>query len=411
MRNTLWALMAAVIAASPSHAAWVWVYEGERHVVMPPEVGQPAWASYPDDDDDGRPDSVVTNVRLRIENEAGDAISKIRVGKTIRLIAEPELGGLETETLTVQFYLRGPGGAMPVVPADSIREAQPLGTAPATYRAMYAIPEEPVALHAGDYEASVEITLGNATMPAGVDDPVALRIAGPRESTTDKVERKVRRGLEKAGHKVKEFGEGVFDDVSETWSEATAGPPPGSLRQVQPRETAGIATRLSELPTSPLAPERDALAIDRAGALRSKKGPARSVLFIPYDEPRELTPEGWIPLGQVLMTGLRISTLSDGPKSVAWTLDRVTGCRVALEMEPMDTEGYVHFLAPGGESVGRIPADAEWFGGMVFPSDTHINQKRHPDTEDGGLVKVKMVVPLTKGSVRAAFEVPVIGVP
>jgi len=79
-------------------------------------------------------------------------------------------------------------------------------------------------------------------------------------------------------------------------------------------------------------------------------------------------------------------------------------------MDPGDTEGYVRFLTPNGESVGRIPADAEWFGKMVFPSDTHISQKRHPDADDGGLVKVKMVVPLAEGSVRAAFEVPVVGV-
>ena len=72
---------------APAHAAWVWVYGGEKHVVMPPEEGQPEWASYPDADDDGKPDPIITNIDLRIESDEGEAISKARVGQTIYLVA------------------------------------------------------------------------------------------------------------------------------------------------------------------------------------------------------------------------------------------------------------------------------------------------------------------------------------
>lgn len=409
MRRFIWSLLLLGVPVVSADAAWIWVYDGEKHVVMPPAEGRPAWSQYPDADADGEPDPIITSLVLRIETEAGESAAKTRVGKSLHLTAQPELGGLELEPVSVTFHLAGPNGEVEVTPDQPLRGELTLGTAPAVYHAYYEIPEEPVEDQVGDYELTVDLAVGGATPRPGSVEPARIRAVGPRESTSEKVKVRVKEGLDRAKAEIREFGRDIRNELKDFIAEAGEGPPPGSLRDVHRRETLGMAEKLAAIPTSPLAPERKALGLERAWALKSRKGPFRSLLVVPYDMPQPLLEGGWIPLGRVAMTGLLVPGAPDPAEASPGPQGQLTSYRLALEMEPGDVEGYVNLLADDGSSVARLPTEAEWFAKMVFPDETHARQKRHPGHEEGGLVIVKLVAPLPTGCVRVEFDLPVVG--
>jgi hypothetical protein len=372
---------------------------------MPPEEGQPEWASYPDADEDGKPDPIITHIDFGIENDKGETASKARVGETIHLVALPELGGLELETLTVRFRLAGPRGEVEVQPEEAIRQPGPLGTAPAIYRAQYAIPEEPVEDHVGQYEATVEVELGSARSTPEMTSVAQLRVVGPRETTPEKIARRVRTGLQKAGEEVSEFGQRVARKVEDWLEETTQPPPPGALHVVHDRAARGMIEAFVAGPTGPPAADAAALARDRGAALRSKTGPARSVLVIPFDSTRKALPDGSSPIGYLAMGGLRLS----GPAgSQPLTAEGAPTCYPLALQGSAEGEIEVAVLSADATPLVVLPAQVQWFNKVPWPRQSYLKVEREPDAEADGLISVELVSPVHRGAVRVVFTLPVV---
>jgi len=415
VRRMALAVTIALALVAPSHAAWVWVYGGEKHVLMPPEEGQPPWAAFPDANGDGQPDPVITKVELRIEDEEGQAIVRARLGKTVRLVARPELGGMELEPLSVTFRLAGPVGEVEVVPDDALQAAVVLGTAPALYSATYTFPEPPSRDFVGEWEVSVEVKVGSATFDSADRQPVALRVLGPRETTPEKVGRKVRGGLQDAGRKVREFGDRVAGEVEDWIAKQKREDIPGALKPVQPRQTLGMVHRSLTAPGSPLAADESLLSAERAGGLRSRMGPSRSLLIVPFDGASEPTPDGWFPLGYVVISGVRPPGVADLQTLVPWVGDGgLRAGRIALEAEPGAADGTVHFEAADSTVAGdlvTVPATVEWFDEVIWPGQTQLRVQRHPTPQADGLIDVKLVSAVSGGAARVEFTLPVVALP
>lgn len=401
--------------AAPAHAAWVWVYGGEKHVLMPPEEGQPPWAGFPDANGDGQPDPVITKVDLRIEDEEGQTISRTRLGKTIRLVAQPELGGMELEPLSVTFRLTGPVGAVEVVPDEALKAAVVLGTAPAIYCASYTFPAPPSREFVGEWQASVAVKVGSTVFDTAERQAMALRVLGPRETTPEKVGRKVRGGLEKAGREVKEFGEKVAEEVEEWVAQQKDVEVPGALKPVQPRQTLGMVHHVVTAPGSPLAGEKSALSAERATGLRSRRGPSRSLLVAPFDVAPEPTTEGWFPLGYVVIGGMRPPGVADLQTALPWVSESgLRAGRIVLEAEPGAADGTVHFQASDPAVAGdlvAVPATVEWFNKVLWPGQTQLRVRRHPTPDADGLVDITLVSAVTGGAARVTFALPLVPLP
>jgi hypothetical protein len=410
VRRFISAFTAVLALSAPSHAAWVWVYGGERHVLMPPEEGRPPWADYPDADGNGQPDPIITKVELRIEDEDGQAVSRTRLGRTIRLVATPELGGMELEPLNVQFRLAGPVGEVEVDLDEALRNATVVGAAPATYTAHYSFPEPPAQDFVGDWQASVAIKVGAASLDTTAQ-PVALKVLGPRESTPEKVGRQVSGGLRQAGRHVREFGSRIAGEVEEWLAQQREALPPGALRDVQPRQTLGMVDRVLKAPGSPLAAEGALLAVERAAALRSRGGPQRSLLVVPLDAPAQPIADRWFPLGYAVMSGLRPPGVADLQTLLPWACD---GCvragRIVLEAEPGSPDGSVHFEAADGSHFVTVPAQVEWVGKVLFPGQTELRVTRHPTEGVDGLVDVRLISAVPGGAARVDFTLPLVPV-
>lgn len=415
MRRLALAVTIALTLAAPSHAAWVWVYGGEKHVLMPPEEGQPPWAAFPDANGDGQPDPVITRVELRVEDEQGQVIGRARLGKTIRLVAQPELGGMELEPVSVKFRLAGPVGEVEVVPGEGLRGAAVLGTAPAVYSVRYTFPEPPSPEYVGQWEASVEVKVGSAVFDTGARQPVALRVLGPRETTPGKVGRKVSGGLKDAGRKVRAFGEKVAGEVGNWIAEQKKVDIPGALKPVQPRQTLGMVHWVLVAPGSPLVAADRLLSADRAAALRSRSGPSRSLLVVPLDAASEPTADGWSPLGYVVMGGVRPPGAVDLQTALPWVSDGgLRAVRIVLEADPGGADGTVHFEAADPAAQGdlvALPAKVEWFDKVLWPGETQLHVQRHATPEADGLVDVRLISAVSGGAARVEFTLPLVALP
>jgi hypothetical protein len=389
-----------------AQAAWVWVYGGERHVVMPPEEGQPAWAAYPDADGDGRPDPIITKVDLRIQNDAGEPIARTRLGREIRLVATPELGGMELDRLVVRFRLAGPGGDLPLTLDEPLREPTVVGTAPPVYAARCVLPPPPGREFAGDYQASVRVELQGVVLDTR-DSPVPLRILGPRETMPERIGRKVRGPLRQAGRGVRELGEKVAGEV-EAWL-AEQKPQPGHLHDVQRRQTLGMLDRVLQAPGSPIKAVEGDLGLPRAAALRSLKPPEHSVLVVPFDRAQALEADRWYPMGFVVLNGLRPPGITDLSTVLPWSCE---GCiragRLVLEAQPGDVEGRIHLEAADGHHFVSAPARLEWFNRLPFPREVELHMRTQPAADRGGLVETHIDSAVPGGAVRAEFDLPVV---
>lgn len=405
VRSSVSALLLVAALPCTGHAAWLWVYNGEKHVVMPPREGQPEWASYPDANDDGKPDPIITHIDFRVESQNGEPVGKSRVGETIHLVAAPELGGLELETLTVRFHLTGPRGEVEVAPEDAIRNPRPLGTAPAIYRATYAIPEEPVEDHVGEYEATVDVELGSARSTPEMTSIVQLRVVGPRETTPERIAREVRAGLQRAGEELSDFGERVAREVGAWLDEKTQPPPPGTLHVVHERATRGMIEKFVEGPAGPPAADRDALARDRGAALQSRTGPARSVLVVPFENAREALPDGSSPIGYLAMGGLRPSGPAGG--QALSDEDELTCYRIVLQGNA-EGETEVGILSADATRLVALPVRAGWFNRLPWPRESYLKSEREPGPDTDGLISVELVSAVGGGAVRAVFTLPVV---
>jgi len=405
LRSLLLVVLVWVCCVAPTHAAWVWVYEGEKHVVMPPAEGQPEWASYPDANGDGKPDPIITNIDLRIEDDQGEAITKARVGQTIYLVAVPELGGLEMETLTVRLRLSSPSGDLAVVPDEPIRKPTALGAAPSTYRAQYAIPEEPVAEHVGQYEATVEIELGAARSTPAMTSVVELRVVGPRETLPEKVAREVKMGLTRAGEEISKFGQRVATEVG-AWVERTKQPPPPrALQVVHERQTRGMVEELLQEPAGIAAADRERLALDRGAALRSKTGPPRSVIVVPFDAAGEMDSDGSSPIGYLATSGLRVPGPAGAEEQPA---PASAHCYRLLLESAAEDEVTVGIRLADGTPLLSLPVEAKWFNSLPWPGESALKVERHPDADTDGLVTAELVSAVTGGAIRALFTLPIV---
>lgn len=405
MRSLLLVVLVWVCCIAPTHAAWVWVYGGEKHVVMPPEEGQPEWASYPDADGDGKPDPIITNIDLWVENDLGEAISKARVGQTIYLVAVPELGGLEVETLIVRLRLSSPSGDLAVLPDEPIRKPTALGAAPSTYRAQYAIPEEPVEDHVGEYEATVEIELGPARSTPEIASVVGLRVVGPRETLPERVAREVKMGLTKAGEEISKFSQRVASEV-EAWVERTKQPPPPhALQVVHERQTRGMVEELLQEPAGIVAADRELLALDRGAALRSKTGAPRSVVVVPFDAAGEMDSDGSSPIGYLAMSGLRVPGPADVGEQPAQASAR---CYRLLLQSAAEDEVTLGIRLADGTPLLSLPVQAKWFNSLPWPAESHLKVERQPNGETDGLVSAQLVSAVTGGAIRAVFTLPIV---
>jgi hypothetical protein len=411
VRPTTWGLYLAVLAlAAPSQAAWVWVYGGERHVLMPPEEGRPPWADYPDADGNGQPDPIITKVELQIEDEHGQVISRTRLGRMIRLVATPELGGMELEPLKVQFRLAGPVGDVQVDLDEALRSATALGAAPATYAANYTFPSPPAQGFVGDWQASVVVKVGAASLDTGAQ-PVPLKVLGPRETTPEKVGRQVSGGLREAGRHVREFGSRIASEVEEWLAQQREELPPGALRDVQSRQTLGMVHQVLKAPGSPLAADEARLAVERATAVRSRTSPRRSLLVVPLDASAQPIADRWFALGYVVMSRLRPPGVADLQTVLPWACD---GCmragRIVLEAEPGSADGNVHLEAADGSHFVTVPARVEWVGKVLFPGQTELRVTSQPAEGVDGLVDIRLVSAVPGGAVRAGFTLPLVPV-
>ncbi|MGQ9730162.1 MAG: hypothetical protein ACUVX8_02725 [Candidatus Zipacnadales bacterium] len=403
MRRVLGCL-AVIVFSAPSYAAWIWLYNGEKYVMLPPEEGQPAWTSQPDTDGNGRPGPVIAGVNLRIENEEGQRVTRIRLGRTVRLIAVPELGGLETEPLTVRFHLTGIKGELELSPDPAIAEETLLGNAPPIFTAECTLPSEGGDDLAGDYEATVEIQVGGVKLASDRSAATRLRILGSRESIREKVKRKIAPSIRKAGREVRQFAEEVAADLEEWWALKKGPQIPGALKDVQPRQTLGMIDRLVNVQSSRLAADRTSLAPERAMALRSRSTPLRSLVVIPFDTPQEPLSANLFPIGYMALTGLRISDGVDLTSMLPGTGEEgVWVSRLLLAAEPRAANGLIHFEAADGTHFLTLPTEVEWFGRVLFPGETHLDVKRQPTPTSAGMVKVKLISAIPGGAVRVLF--------
>ena len=409
MRPVLLVTVLLLVGMAPAHAAWVWVYGGEQHVLLPPEEGRPPWADFADANADGTPDPIITKIELRVEDDEGEPIGRVRLGRTVHLVAVPELGGMELEPLGVTWRLVGPVGAVEVTPEEALGQAAVLGTAPPVFRASYTLPEPPSREFAGDWSVSVEVRVGSASFDTATTTPLALKVLGPRETMPEKVGREVSGGLKGAGREVKEFGEKVAGEI-EAWLAAHKKEPlPGALKPVPPRETLGMVERVLRAEGSPPAREAELLAANRATARRSRLGPHRSLLVIPYD--RAVTPEEEyrLPVGWVVVEGVRPPGVVDLQAVLPWSYGSgVRAGRVLLEAEPGSAEGNVHLEASDGTPFLTLPARVEWFGRVLWPGETELRVQRHPTPEGDGLVDIRIVSAVPGGAARVDFTLPLV---
>lgn len=409
MRRLALAVMIAGVSAAPSPAAWVWVYGGEKHVLMPPEEGRPPWADFADADRDGTPDPIITKVVLRLEDDEGQPITRIRLGRTVHLVAVPELGGMELEPLSVVFRLAGPLGPVEVPLGEGLVEGGAVGTAPAIYRGSYTLPEPPSREFTGVWNASVEVRVGEAGFDTAARSPMALRVLGPRETMPEKVGREVKGGLREAGREIKEFGEKVAVEV-EAWLAAHKKVDiPGALKPVQPRATLGIVDRAVRAPGSPLAADEAILAPKRATALVSRTGPPRSLLVVPLD--RAAPPQAGyrLALGYVVVEGVRPSGVADPPPLTPGSAaGEARVVRLVLEAEPGAAEGSVQVEGLDGAPLLTVPARVEWFGRVIWPGEMDLRVLRHPTAEADGLVDIRLVSAVPGGAARVEFTLPLV---
>ncbi len=403
MRGIVFGLSVLVCLVQPAHAAWVWVYDGNKHVVLPPETGQPPWASYPDTNGDGRPDPIVTKVALRVQNEKGESVARVSAGQTVTLAAVPELGGLEEEPLTVRFHLAGPKGEVAVEPAAEIKQTVPLGTAPAVYRAQYAIPAD----QTGTYEASVEVTVGSVSLPAEMAPKVQFQAVAPHEAPTKQMARAVRKGLSDTGGKISKFTGRVAAGARDVFDVGRNAVSPGVLEEVQERQTAGMVKDATHAAGAQL-PDRDTLSGERAAAVHSVKPPIQSVLVVPAGK-AEADIEGGRPLGWVAFQGLR-------PAGQPWE-GRIVPAegrpfvlyRLVLKAEPNAAQGQVRLLAADGSSVAELPATLKWEKRLPWPGTCLVHAVKHPveANEGQGSVAVTAIAAVAEGAVRAEFTLPI----
>lgn len=401
-------LLAVSVFNEPGAAAWVWVYGGEKHVLLPPEEGEPPWARFPDSNGDGKPDPVITEVHLRIEDTEGRAINRTRLGRTIRLVATPELGGLELEPLSVTFRLSGPAGDAKLVPDRALQEATVLGTAPAIYVATYTLPEPPSLEFVGEWQASVQVKVGETVFDTAARHRVTLVVLGPRETTVEKIGRTVRGGLELARSEVKELGEKVAS--VEAWlQKQRKEPPPGALKPVQPRQTLGMADKALRAPNSPLTGDAALLGVRRATALRSRSGPPRSVLVMPLDKPAAPRPDGRLLVGYAVLEGLIAVGTADSQPVASWACE---GCihalRLVLETEPGAADGNIHLETPEGTLLATIPTTVERFRRVLWPGQTELHVQRTTGGEAQATVCVTMISAVSTGAVRVRFLLPLV---
>jgi hypothetical protein len=221
--------------------------------------------------------------------------------------------------------------------------------------------------------------------------------------------------LHEAGRKVKEFGDRVAGQVGEWIDKQKRVDIPGALKPVQPRQTLGMVHRVLKAAGSPLAAEEKLLSADRATGLRSRVGPSRSLLVVPLDVAPEPTTDGWLPLGWVVLGGVRPPGVADLQTALPWVSDdgRRAG-RIVLEAEPGAADGTVHFEAAdpavGGDLVA-LPAAVEWFDEVLWPGRTQLSVQRHATPEADGLVDVKLVSAVLGGAARVTFALPVVTLP
>ena len=409
MRPSILTAVALLTTVAPAHAAWVWVYGGEKHVLMPPEEGRPPWADFADANGDGTPDPIITKVELRLEADDGQATGRVRLGHTVHLIAVPELGGMELEPLAVTFRLVGPVGPVEVQPDEALRQATVLGTAPAVYTATYTFPEPPSRDFVGEWEASVAVRVGDTAFDTAARSPTALRVLGPRETMPEKVGREVKGGLREAGREVREFGGKVADEFGAWLAAHKKEQIPGALKPVHPRQTLGMVNRVLRAPGSPLAADEGLLAPERATALRSRIGPHRSLLVVPYDSSPAPGADYRLAVGYVVVEGVRPPGVVDLQSVLPWSCD---GCvragRLLLEAEPGASEGSVHLEASDGTPFLTVPASVEWFGKVIWPGQTELRIQRHPTPEAEGLVDIRLVSAVPGGAARVALTLPLV---
>ena len=404
--SALAALVASLVLVAPTHAAWVWVYEGNKHVVLPPAEGQPPWASYPDTNGDGRPDPVITGLSLRVEDDKGALVSRVGMGQTVHFVATPELGALEGEPLMVRFHLTGPKGEVAVAPAADLAGAVPVGTAPAVYRASHAVPVGSPAEPAGDYQATVELRLGEVTLPASAVPSARLRVVAPREPTVEQMERAVHTGLAKAGEQVGEFAKRLGRGVGSALG-LVAGPRPGVFHEAHERETFGMARDATQAAGAQL-PDRAALSPGRAAAVRTVNGPLRSVLAVPLGQAQDPLAEGWLPLGYLALQGLR-------PKD-AWSPGAIVPARVrpfvlyrlALRAEPGKRQGTIGVLAADGARVAELPAKVEWARRIEWPGTCLVRTAQHLSDQGEARMFVQVIAAVVDGAARVEFVLPVV---
>jgi len=392
--------------AAPAPAAWVWVYDGNKHVVLPPAEGQPPWASYPDANADGRPDPIITRLSLRVENDKGESVSRVRMGQTVYVVATPELGALEEEPLTVRFHLTGPNGEVAVDPAADIAGTVPLGTAPPVYRASHTVPVESPGEPAGDYQATVEVRLGGATLPANAVPSAHLQVLAPREPTVEQVERTVHTGLTKAGEEigkfVKRFGRGIGSALG-----LVGGPGPGMLHEAHEREARGMARDATQAAGAQL-PDRAALSPGRAAAVHTVNGPLRSLVAVPLGQVQDPLAEGWVPLGYLALQGLRPKDSWSPGATVPARVRPFVLYRLALRAEPGKRQGTIGVLAADGARVGELPAKVKWDRRLESPGTCTVRTVRHLNAQGEGRIGVEVIAAVVEGVARAEFVLPVV---
>jgi hypothetical protein len=392
----------------PADAAWVWVYEGNKHVVLPPGEGQPPWASYPDADGDGRPDPIITKVTLRVENTQGEAVARVRVGQTIQLVAVPELGALEEEPLTVRFHVTGPRGEAAIEPDPDIQRAVAVGVAPAVLRASCTIPAEPAADYAGEYQATLDLTLGKAVLPEASAPVAKFRVVAPREPLTEKVKRAVSKGMDRAAEDVNKAAQRVAKDVALALDFDRGTWPADVLYDVHERETWGLARQTTHGPPTPV-PDETALAPKRAAAIQTVKPPLRSVLVVPVGIAQEPVAENAYPVGWLGLQGLRPSGVRGLGAIVPAKGRPFVLYRVVLKGKPGTPEPQVLLMAADGAQVLELTARVKPLARIRYPGRCSLRALKRLGEEVESEVQTILLAPTVDGIARVEFVLPVSG--